>query len=236
MIPQNKLRVQNFIQIILTILTWIATTTTITWIWKIHLIAQPIIFFATIHETIARKVGWTMIFLTGLDIMILMAITVADTRCIQNPNPPCVQQTIDSLPTTIIALLRVAVDIMQTYNLFQIRKQFVKQHIRMRIVTWFLFIQDAMFTIILQPTGIETIIFIHPVSNMFIFYVSDSQDKNKFAFVAIITTILTIIDSILLQHYTSNSYQHAIAQGLLMMYLMTDLILTYCAYQIYTKT
>jgi hypothetical protein len=218
----NKLRIQVLIQTVLLAYTG----GTISWMHKTHLFVQPLIFFCTIDFSWSKQAIWILLFAAGLDTLVFASSLTLITRCLADVNPSCIQQSLSF--SVIIAAVHIILDAFQVLNLPLLRNQNINPSIQLRIITWFLFVQDICWTIT-SPSGLEWGILAHPVFNMFVFWISSSKDPIKFYVVTGISALLCVFDTyILLQQ--GDSYTDLVASGLLAMYIFTDLMYAFFSF------
>lgn len=228
MIAANKLRIHVIIQCI----CLLSQHSGLSWMHKIHFILQPIVFFATLDPTWSNYVLWLLIFATGLDFLVLSSAGVVVTRCLSDPGPACVQQSLDHIQVVVVAIVHVVLDVSQILNLsIQSVKESrdVKQYKRMVIVSWFLFVQDASW-LLTSPTDVELAVLAHPIFNLLVCWVAGSKDKNKFLLLTGCAGILLLGDCILFGFLTST-----LQLGFLLMYIFTDTLYIYFGYMTFTS-
>ena len=221
MIAANKLRIHILIQC----LALFSQHSGISWMHQIHFFLQPVIFFCTLDPSWALDVLWVVLFAGGLDFLVLSSSGVVITRCLANPAPACVQQSLDQLQVTVIAALHVLLDLLQVSNLTILQTRRCNHAKRMVIVSWFLFIQDTSWILLTSPTGIELAVLAHPVYNILVCWINTSKDPNKFLMVSIIAVGLLVLDT-----YLFLTQDSTLATGFLLMYIFTDVLYAYFGY------
>jgi len=221
MIAANKLRIHILIQC----LALFSQHSGISWMHQIHLFIQPVIFFCTLDPSWAPNVVWVLLFAGGLDFLVLGSSGIVITRCIANPDPACVQQSLDQFQVTVVAALHVFLDILQVRNLTTLETRRCNNAKRMVVVSWFLFIQDTSWILLTSPTGIELAVLAHPVYNILVCWISGSKDPNKFLMVSGIALVLLVLDT-----YLFLTRDTTIATGFLLMYIFTDVLYAYFGY------
>ena len=197
----------------------------ISWMHKIHFFIQPVIFFCTLDPSWAQHVLWVLLFAGGLDFLVLSSSGIVITRCLANPDPACVQQSLDQLQVTVIAALHVFLDILQVGNLSVLKTRRCDNAKRMVIVSWFLFIQDTSWILFTSPTGVELAVLAHPVYNILVSWIASSKDPNKFLVVSVIALALLVLDT-----YLFLTRDSPLAMGFLLMYIFTDVLYAYFGY------
>ena len=225
MIAANKLRIHVMIQCI----CLLSQHSGLSWMHQIHLILQPMVFFVTLDPSWSSYVLWLVIFATGLDFLVLTSAGVVVTRCLSDPGPACVQQSLDHIQVVVVAMLHVVIDVSQLLNLniLSTRESTeVKQEKRMVIVSWFMFVQDAA-CLLTAPTGVELIVFMsHPVFNLLVCWIAGSTDRNKYRMLSVVAVLFLGVDTFLFVERTSSILQ----QGFLLMYILTDILYAYFGY------
>jgi hypothetical protein len=203
---------------------------------RIHLFVQPFIFFCTLDHTWSKKALWLLLFATGLDILVLTSSFTVVSRCVSNINPGCIQQSLSEVLVTVVAAVHVIEDVFELLNLTTQKQSNTNLAGRLRIITWFLFVQDVSWLATL-PEGLEWGILAHPVFNMMVYWISSSKDAVKFYIVVGLAGVLVVFDSyILLQ---TDLQADTVASGFLAMYIFTDLLIAFFALtygeELYTK-
>lgn len=218
----NKLRIQVLIQLVL--LTY--TGGTISWMHRVHLFVQPLILFCTLDATWSKQALWVLLFVAGLDSLVFVSSITVLTRCFSDINPGCIQQSLSF--SGIVAAVHGLVDIFQVLNLALVRNYNNNTPVQLRIITWFLVVQDIGW-LLTVPSGLEWGILVHPVYNMFVFWMSPSKDPIKFYIVAGVAGGLCIFDTyVLLQQ--GDSFTDLLATGFLAMYIFTDIIYAFFSF------
>lgn len=221
-ISNNKLRIQVLIQLALLIYSG----GTLSWMHRVHLFVQPLIFFCTLDPSWSKQALWVLLFATGLDVLVLTSSFTVVSRCVSNVNPGCVQQSLTEAVVAAIAAVHVLQDVFQVLNLSTLKRSNTNAA-GLRIVSWFLFVQDLSW-LTTSPEGLEWGILAHPVFNMLVFWISSSKDAVKFYTVVGLAGALVVFDSyILLQ---TDLHTDTVAGGFLAMYILTDLMIAFFAY------
>jgi|TARA_B110000093_G_C12840649_1_gene355079 hypothetical protein len=221
-IADNKLRIQLLIQVLL--LTY--TGGTLSWMHRVHLFVQPLIFFCTLDHSWSKAALWILLFATGLDILVLVSALTVVSRCVSNINPGCVQQSLTEVVVTIVAAVHVVNDVFQVLNLSTQRPTNSNAAGRLCVISWFLFVQDVCW-LTTSPEGLEWGILAHPVFNMLVFWVSSSKDAVKFYILVGLAGALVVFDSyILLQ---MDLLTDTVASMFLAMYILTDMMIAFFA-------
>lgn len=212
----NKLRIQVLIQVVLSAYTG----GTISWMHRIHFFVQPLILFCTFDSSWSKKAIWILLFAAGLDALVFTSVLTLFTRCLDDINPGCIQQSLSF--SGIVAAAHILSDAFQLLNLPLVKKQNCNSSIRIRIISWFLFVQDICWTIT-SPSGLEWGILAHPVFNMFAFWISSSKDPIKFYIATGLSALLCVFDTYIL-FQQGDSYTDLVAYGFLSMYIFTDIL------------
>ena len=221
-VSNNKLRIQVLIQLVL--LTY---TGTLSWMHRLHLFVQPLIFFCTLDPTWSRQALWVLLFATGLDVLVFTSAFTVISRCVSNINPGCVQQSLTEVVVATVAAVHVLEDVFQVLNLSTLKRNNSNAAGRLRVISWFLFVQDVCW-LTTSPEGLEWGILAHPVFNMLVFWVSSSKDAVKFYVLVGLAGALVVFDSyIFLQ---TDLQTDTVAGGFLAMYILTDLLIAFFAF------
>jgi len=220
-VSNNKLRIQALIQLVL--LTYSGGT--LSWMHHLHLFVQPLIFFSTLDATWSKQVLWVLLFATGLDVLVLTSSFTVVSRCVSNVNPGCVQQSLTEVVVATVAAVHVVQDVFQALNLSAQKPANSNAAGRLRVISWFLFVQDLCW-LTTSPQGLEWGILAHPVFNMLVFWISSSKDAVKFYTVVGLAGALVVFDSYILLQTDLDT----VAAGFLAMYILTDLMIAFFAY------
>lgn len=218
----NKLRIQLIVQLALVAYSG----GTISWMHKIHLFVQPLIFFCTLESSWSVRAAWILLFASGLDTLVFASSLILASRCFSNVNPNCIQQIFDL--TLIVSGIHIILDVFQLLNLSLVKSNTVETSTRLRIITWFLFVQDSCWILTL-PEGVEWLILVHPVFNVFVFWISSSLDPIKFYIVVALSALIMIFDTYIL-FQQGDSYTDLLAYGFISMYIFTDLLFIFFAW------
>jgi len=232
MIVENKLRVQCLIQAICLSMYWYSDIG-LSWLHGIHIVAQPLVFLAALHSTSSWAYWCALVIAVAvfLDFLVFWSWFVTVARCVDAPTPTCFVQATDEIGKLVLASVHLVTSVFQFFNLLRYESETVvrSQGARIQLVTWFLIVQDAMWLIVTSPSGLEWGLVVHPVLNFVLFWVSQSQDKNKFVVMGVLLVPLLLFDSMLVAlGWDGETYEDEIMRCVLCMYILTDLIMLYC--------
>ena len=246
MLSVNRLRVLALIQLSLTL---IPVEHSLYKLHFFHMLIQPCIFVASMyHGKWVYPVCFCLFVVSFFDSIVVIPSIIAAMRCLlavyqsiwegkSSPScPACVQTNISLLPLTIVALTHIAIDLMQYSNLRLIKTvtYTIDHKERLRIITWFLFVQDTVCTYWLASKMNSFLLVYHPVFNFVVFWVTglnQTENKKMFNIIGVFAVLIGIADIIIFTGDHIDSFSGVMIDGLMIMYIFTDVLIVLSAFQ-----
>lgn len=258
MLSTNRLRVLALIQFAL---TFIPVDHSLYRLHYFHMLLQPFIFVATMyHGKWTYPVYFSLSVVLFFDSIVFIPSIVAAERCLldvyqslweSKPSPSCpacIEQNVNLLPLTIVSVAHVVIDLMQYSNLRLVEvPPDIDHKERIRIITWFLFVQDTVGTYWLATNMNYFLLVYHPVFNFVVFWVTSFDrinQKKTFTLIGVFAMLIGISDAIIfagdhigkradgqIDTGSEKNFSGVVVDGLMLMYIFTDVLIVLSAFQ-----
>lgn len=193
MLSINRLRVLVLIQFTLAL---IHIEHTLYRLHYFHLLLQPFIFVATVYSgKWIYPAYFSMAVVSLFDSIVFIPSFTAAMRCLADVSPMCVEQNVNLFPLAIVSLTHIFIDWLQFSNLRLVKtaKYAIDHKERLRIITWFLFVQDTVCTYSLASQMNSFLLIYHPVFNFGVFWVTGLYQTNQEKTINIIGVVAVFI-------------------------------------------
>jgi hypothetical protein len=235
MILEAKLRVQSLVQLLcLWLYSTLAESNNLSWMHRLHLIVQPIVFLATLHgsKTWSRRVALLVAAVAAVDVLVFLVSFTILNRCIALWTASCLVRIYDEIGWLVLATVHAITSFFQCMNLLRASDRlYISQEKRIRLLTWFLFVQDSSWLILTSLTGVMWLVLVHPMFNFILYWVSQSRDPTKFFMMMCVSLALLGMDIYLMYNAIASELPLYPTQVFLGMYLLTDVLYAYFCYQ-----
>ena len=235
MIVEAKLRVQILVQLLgLWVYSVLAESNNLSWMHRLHLVVQPLIFLATLHgsQTWSRRVAFLVAAVAAVDVLVFLVSFTIVNRCVALWTASCVVRIYNEVGWLVLASVHAITSFFQCLNLLRASDRlYVSQEKRIRLLTWFLFVQDSSWLILTSLSGVRLLVLVHPMFNFILYWVSQSRDPTKFFMMMWLALALLGLDIYLMLDAVTSELPMYPTQVFLVMYLITDVLYGYFCYQ-----
>ena len=235
----NKLRFISFLQLcgvlVYAMLSEHVSLSDSSWLHAVHLVVQPLVFVSTLYQYKQLSVAACAAACVALcvDLVVAAINTVVIRRCYDDVNATCVQRTAASVLWLGLALVHCVLSYFGATGAFRAvalaKPAEVFEHVRIRIVCWYLFPQDVAYGLLTAPQGHQWFTLAHLLVNFTGVWISYRSTRKTvslyYLFGGLVAVMLGLDVYGLEQTWGGKTFEDHLATLCYGVYLFTDVLL-----------